>query len=48
MLLLLVNLLRKLLDFPALLSVVSLGVMHRAPLATVVTDGRLAWALVAT
>jgi hypothetical protein len=40
LLLLLADLLCKLLDFSALLGVVPLGLMYRAPLAAVITDGR--------
>jgi hypothetical protein len=47
LLLLLADLFRKLLDFPAL-GAVALGVMYRAPLAAVIADGRLTWVLVAT
>jgi hypothetical protein len=48
LLLLLVDLFHKLLDLPALLSAVTLRVKHRAPLATLIADGRLIRPLVTT
>jgi hypothetical protein len=45
-LLLLTELFRELLDLLTLLSVVALGVVHRAPRTTFVVAGRLTWALV--
>jgi hypothetical protein len=46
LLLLLLDLFRKLLDLPTLLSVVVLGVMHWALLAALVVTGWLTWVLV--
>jgi hypothetical protein len=45
-LLLLADLFHELLDRPTLLDAVALGVMHRALLAAVVTNGQLMWVLV--
>jgi hypothetical protein len=47
LLLLLMDLFRKLLELSTLLDAVVLGVMHQSPQATAVADGRLSWVLVA-
>jgi hypothetical protein len=48
LLLLLMELLRELLDLPALLGIVVHGVVHRAPWPTLITVGGLVWPLVAS